>query len=162
MPGVTTQSQAMSVVAKLTDIENFSSTDTDLYFKYKTQRVHLVFDSATQIVEMIIFELDETSLVQIVDLFGEPEYLSFTLYQHGGGGTVLVHYPKTGQYFDGACKITLFGNDWKVSPNTKITQGILLSPTIDEERRNRLLFGDASERMKDGFIEWDGYKNYPF
>jgi hypothetical protein len=152
----------MSAVAQLENIDNVSSTDTDLYFKYKTQRVHLIFNSTSQVVEMIIFELDETSLGQIVDLFGDPEYLSFILNEHGGGGTVLVHYPKTGQYFDGVCKTILFGNDWKVSPNIKITQGILLSPTIDDELRDRLLFGDASRRMKDGFIKWDGYKNYPF
>jgi hypothetical protein len=149
----------MSTVAKLEEIENFSSTDTAVYFKYKTQRVDLRFDSATQVVEMLDFELNETSLGQIVDIFGEPEYLSFTL---DGGWFILVHYPKTGQYFLGPCQTTFFGNAWKVSQNTEIMKVFLFSPTMDVARLNRFLFGDASERMKDGFIDWDGYKNYPF
>jgi hypothetical protein len=158
-PGVTTRSEATSAITESVDIENFSSTDTDFYFKYKTQFVHLLFDSTTHIVERIDLELDETSLGQIVDIFGEPEYLSFTM---DGAWFILVYYPKTGQYFQGPCQTTFFGNAWKVSPNTKIRRVFLLNPTVDEARRNRLLFGDASERMKDGFIDWDGYKNYPF
>jgi hypothetical protein len=158
-PGVTTRSEAMSALAEMADIENFSSTAGNLYFKYKQERVQIFIDSTTQIVETIDLELDETSLGKIVDVFGEPEYLSFMM---DGAWIILIHYPKTGQYFLGPCQTTLFGNAWKVSPNTKITMAFLLSPTVDEARRNRLLFGDASERVKDGFIDWDGYKNYPF
>lgn len=158
-PGLTTRTDAINRIENLQNKENYSFTESDIYVNYNAKRVQIHLGETNQIVEMINFELNDTLLGQIVDLFGEPEYLSFQL--DSGGCTILLYYPKTGAYFMGQCKSDILGNNWKVSRNTKITQGFFTEPSLEEERLFVLLFGDASERMKNSIIKWDGYQSYP-
>lgn len=158
-PGLTTRTDAINRVENLQNKENYSFTESDIYFKYNTKRVHIHFDDTNQIVEKINFDLDDVPLGKIVDLLGQPEYLSFLF--DSGGCSLFVYYPKTGAYFMGQCKSDILGNHWKVSRNTKITQGFFIEPSLEEERLFVLLFGDASERLKNSIMKWDGYHSYP-
>ena len=157
-PGLTTRTDAITIIEKLQDKENYSFTGSDIFFKYNTKRVRVHLNDANQIVDMIDFELDNTTLGQIVDLFGEPKSLSFQL--DSGGCTILVYYPETGAYFMGQCNSNLSGNYWKVSKNTKIIRGFLTKPDLEEERLSVLLFGDMSTRMQNNIVPWRGYGPY--
>ena len=158
-PGLTTRTDALNRVENLQNKENYSFTQSDIYFRSNAKRMHIHISETNQIVEMINFDLNDTLLGQIVDLFGEPEYLSFQL--DSGGCTILVYYPKTGVDFMGQCKSDILGNHWKVSRNTRITRVFLTEPSLDEKRLFVLLFGDASERMKKNTTKWEGYQSYP-
>jgi hypothetical protein len=158
-PGLTTSTDAINRVESIQNKESFSFTESDIYFVYNSKNVHIHFDDTSQMVEKINFDLDDVPLGKIVDWLGQPEYLSFLF--DSGGCTLFVYYPKTGGYFMGQCRSDLLGNHWKVSRSTKITQGFFIEPSLEEERLLVLLFGDASERMKNNIMKWDGYQSYP-
>ncbi len=159
-PGLTTRIDAINRVETLQNKENYSFTQSDTYFVYNSKNVHIHFDDASQIVEKINFDLDDVPLGKIVDLLGQPEYLSFLF--DSGGCTLFVYYPKAGAYFGGQCESDLLGKNWLVSKSTNANQGYYVEAGLDEEQFFVLHFGDANiERMKRNIRIWDGYQSYP-
>ena len=158
-PGLTTRTDAINRVETLQYKENYNFTESDIYLIYNAKRVHIHLNETNQIVESITIEFNNTSLGQIDDLFGEPEYLSFQF--DSGGCTSLFYYPKIGSYFTGQCKSDMLGEHWKVSRNTIIVQGLFTSPNLEDERLFVLLVGDASKRLKNNIRKWEGYQSYP-
>jgi hypothetical protein len=107
-PGLTTRTDAITGIENLPNKENHSFTESDSYVTYDAKRVQIRLDDTNQIVETITVDFDTLSLGRMVDLFGEPEYLSFQF--HSGGCIMLLYYPKTRAYFQGECKSEILGN----------------------------------------------------
>lgn len=158
-PGLTTKTDAINRVEILPNKEDYSFTQSDIYFKYNAKRVRIQLRETNQIVETINFDLDNIPLGEIVDLLGQPEYLSFLF--DSGGCTLFVYYPKVGAYFGGQCKSDLLGKYWLVSKNTNVTIGYYVEAGLDDEQFFILHFGDANiARMKRNIRMWDGFRSY--
>jgi hypothetical protein len=158
IPGQTTMAEASKIIENDGEKIKYSSDDMNLYVDYRDRHVSLHFYN-DQIVESIAFDLERTHLDQIIEVFGEPEFLEF---QFSGGGVTNIFYPTRGLYFLGPGKRNITHEKWVISRNTNLTYTVFTKANINgqDDEWFGMLFGDGVS-IKQRIIPWQGYKNYP-
>jgi hypothetical protein len=157
MPGVTTISEADNIILNLEGKQSYSSGENDIFVDYAGKRIHVYSNNVNHIVEGIDFDLVDIPLEQLIDKFGEPEYLSTMLDQ---SCVFIIYYPDKGIHFMGQCKASLVENGWEISASSKVTRAFFTKPGLEMEELLVLFFGETSTEMMDAIIVWKGYGIY--
>lgn len=157
MPGFTTKLEADDIVFNLEGKQNYSSSENDIYVKYAGKNIHIYSNDVNQIIDGIDFDLNNIPLEQLIDKFGEPEYLSIILDQ---GCTFIIYYPDKGVHFLGRCKDSLLEIGWAISASSTMTRAFFTKSALEINELLVLFFNETNTEMMDAIILWKGYGTY--
>ena len=129
--------------------QSYSTSENDIYVGYGGKHIRIHSNDLNRIIDEIDFDLVDTPLEQIIDKFGEPEYLSTMIDQER---IFIIYYPDKGLHFMGKCKVSLTEKGWVISPSSIVTEAFFTKPNLKIEEVLVLFDGEQSTEMMDAII----------
>mgnify|MGYP000229844394 CR=1 FL=1 len=158
-PGETEKPEALTVIQNFEGITRYGEDGQLIYFSSVDKISNRLHIDSYQIVDWIKLELEPNELSQLIEKFGEPQYILFMI--DSGGCIIDIYYPHKGLNFQGHCEPSITDDYWIVAKNTEMYSAYFTAQYEDIDEMLLLFFDETPlARTEDELRTWAGYGKY--